>query len=855
MSTVNVSCIENSICNTTTTLSPKRLENLPDDALMSIILYLNGYDIVNMLSTCKGLRQWEKDKCQQSVTSPSTTTTVKIWSLLLQEHDHSRITSNSSISTSNNEILAKERYLLYTVGRSLRSVRWLLTIPDTALVKRRQDGRVQRISGKTNTNTPSSREGHLSCTMYNDEVWIVTGGFTDDMTVYIKEIPSIGSVSHDNSSYAKNDDDDDSYDEENIHTPSWITVTPSMIDGSAQRRQQTTSIHPQFMNAIENDDTISFEWVYGGTLTTIDVNRAVRFGGFRSGGYSMESSQVAVLEVHRTKREVQSDNEVGLTAKSRHQQQQQQQQYDYTASWIVQPCSVALTPLGGIGHMGKEDESTTQDKDKPKNFNTARPQPFLSSTDPRIRSWWHPIASRAYHSSTLLFNRYLLVLGGMKSNRSTFFPIVLDINTWTWYYEGLIASSEKESPSPRFGHSIIPDFAYFSKNNKSSRTSMAAANSTRQQHGRLLLFGGGNGSDLLRSGHDNTEVWELNLHLDRCRRLTSTDNDNDLADLNISDSLPWTWSLIHEDPNHPREPTEDGKANVKQDQATTQPSLSPSERLMLGRCHHGIKVTSQSAMFLFGSGDPSTNGLLGYDLESDTFLRPKIIGPLPLPRFTCACSYVAHLGFVLVHGGYSTQITEMTQDVCILDVAPTLDYMYSNSPSSSGCKSHRRKYASKMFVINDTSTRNKSSSSYPLSPTHYHGPVTDEHVLNVSESRARLDHANAILEYFLTVSDVQGQFFNPNNDINHDGEDVGIVQNENYSNQEIANAFSQRQQEPIDEQIISSALTSIGFGQQQLQQGVNEQLAREELIRLLLEATMGDISNNIGSHDTNNLAE
>ena len=31
---------------------------------------------------------------------------------------------------------------------------------------------------------------------------------------------------------------------------------------------------------------------------------------------------------------------------------------------------------------------------------------------------------------------------------------------------------------------------------------------------RLLLFGGGSGTDLLRSGRDNSEVWELRMNED-----------------------------------------------------------------------------------------------------------------------------------------------------------------------------------------------------------------------------------------------------------------------------------------------------------------------------------------------------
>jgi hypothetical protein len=827
-----------------TTISSGRLDHLPDDALLQILFYLSGYDIVNLLSINKELREWEKEKRKlktstNASSSSSSSSTIKktksnysekIWSLLVQEHDRGESAVGNTINprfndnTGNctvswNEFIAKEQYFLYTLGKSLRSVRWLLTVPDTANDVRRRDGRVQRISGTTNTNTPSEREGHLSCTMYNDSIWIVTGGFTDDMTVYIKEIVQSVGLSDPDETTPTNGATEIDTDE--VYTiPSWITVTPSMIDGSAQRRQTTTSHHPQFMNAVEND-SMSFEWVYGGTLTTIGDNRAVRFGGFRSGGYSMESSQIAILEVNRTKRQFQQQH-------NEFSQGSYQQQYDYTASWIVQPCSVALTSLGE--REGKQGQQIEEDGIN----ETVRPAPVLSPTDPRIRSWWHPIASRAYHSATYLFDRYLLVLGGMKSTFSTFDPILLDTTNWIWYHEGITETPVGDPPSNRFGHSIITDFALFSKNrcvdwdqkrlgNESDTNTL----STRRRSGRLLLFGGGNGSDLLRSGHDNAQVWELDLHLDRCyyekrQQCTTSVTHNttygDYSDVSIADTLPWTWKVIHADNNNPYDNESNGKVNDTD-------SLSPSERLMLGRCHVGIKVTNHTALFLFGSGNPTTNGVLGYDLETDTFTRPNIIGPLPLPRFTFACSYIKHLGFILVHGGYSTQTSEMTQDICILDIAPSLDYMYKKNYS------HRKKYASMMFVLDDSVSNDIS-----------YGPVTDEHVLNVSEANQRLERANAILEYFLTVSNVQGQFFQEGDDNSlHVVGQVGN-NNNNDANQDTDDVSRQRQQqqqheqpERMDAEILRAALAGIGFYQEQIQD-LDEVRLRDELIRLLLAA-------------------
>jgi hypothetical protein len=85
-----------------------------------------------------------------------------------------------------------------------------------------------------------AREGHLACRLL-DGTSIITGGFVDD----------------DNAVYVKRPGD-----------RQWTPTTP-------QSRTPT--------------------WVYGATLTPLaDGRRAVRFGGFRSGGYGNETSEVCL---------------------------------------------------------------------------------------------------------------------------------------------------------------------------------------------------------------------------------------------------------------------------------------------------------------------------------------------------------------------------------------------------------------------------------------------------------------------------------------------------------------------------------------------------------------------------------
>jgi hypothetical protein len=100
--------------------------------------------------------------------------------------------------------------------------------------------------------------------------------------------------------------------------------------------------------------------------------------------------------------------------------------------------------------------------------------------------------------------------------------------------------------------------------------------------------------------------------------------------------------------------------------------LAPVETLNLGRLHVGVKVSPDTVVFAFGSGRPSTNGVLAYNLEKDEFFRPALSGPLPTPRFTAASVMVEKDGYLFVHGGYSSQYGGSVSDMCILDCAPAL---------------------------------------------------------------------------------------------------------------------------------------------------------------------------------------
>jgi hypothetical protein len=173
--------------------------------------------------------------------------------------------------------------------------------------------------------------------------------------------------------------------------------------------------------------------VYGATLTPLDDRRALRFGGFRGGGYTGECAEVALLtiqtrDIDRGDHEEDDDDDDDNTVK---------------ASW-----QVIQTHNAGMSFA----------------------------------------LARAYHTATLIANRYLLVLGGMMATGCIRGEAILDTETWTWLTDTPITQAMRHpKPSGRHGHSTILD----------------------EKRNRMVLFGGGSGNDLLRSGSDNAEVWEL----------------------------------------------------------------------------------------------------------------------------------------------------------------------------------------------------------------------------------------------------------------------------------------------------------------------------------------------------------
>jgi hypothetical protein len=539
---------------------------LPEDVWESVAIHLCPKDIFSLLRVNRSMHG-------------GLGRSIRLWKTLIErdnngntvdatEYDYYSSSSSSSSNDDTSEQQQQQHEEQHTILRNIyRTIAYKNELPSVKWYP------VQlTLNGTVNI---SGREGHLCCVMKNNRHEtnreeqrriVITGGFSDDQNVY-------------------------------------------MINCGGGGGWTTTILQPEH----------NVGFVYGGSLTSLPsierdgetILRAVRFGGFRAGGYSHETNQVAILTIKET--DATMSKKTGVSAR---------------ANWEIQQ-----TQNSDVG------------------------------------------VPRAYHTATLLCDRYLLVTGGMMCKFSSelflfcflfseqyqilvntiiviaylnFFVgrgsimnvAILDTETWTWVDKPIFSMIDlyddddddddgdtegvavpSEVPSGRHGHSIVLD----------------------EKRNRLVMFGGGSGTDLLRSGKDSTEVWEIKMR--------------DGWKTNLIDSLPWKWNKIHNGENTDATPEKN--------------RLSPAEALCLGRCHSSCKISLHKVLLLFGSGRPSTNGLIAFDLRTNTFHRPTVSGIIPQPRFTGVAAFLDE-GYVVTHGGYSSQESDALDRMDVLDLCPAL---------------------------------------------------------------------------------------------------------------------------------------------------------------------------------------
>lgn len=363
----------------------------------------------------------------------------------------------------------------------------------------------------------------------------------------------------------------------------------------------------------------------------------VRFGGFESGGYSGETNEVTLLTLDL------DDDGVAATAAAGDNREEE-------AFWervvVSTPSNREQKTLGGRDE-DDFDYGYDSENDGMNGASVARP--------------------RAYHSATLLSDRYLVIVGGMMSEGSVTDVDVLDTELWRWLDPpcGIAASSTTAAPVDDIDSACAAarsaathDYDYVDDGSiepDEIRPSGRHGHSTilDERRNRLVVFGGGNGFDLLRSGVDNAEVWELKL-------------GNHWKD-DLEGSFPWKWNLVHADNIH------DDKDEHFYNHHVHPKKLTRRERTNLGRCHNCVKVSPTTAIF-FGGGGRSTDSVLAFDLRSDSFIRPDVSGTVPRPRFTAASAVVdwedgagGGSRYLLVHGGFYGQALG---DFVALDLAP-----------------------------------------------------------------------------------------------------------------------------------------------------------------------------------------
>lgn len=573
------------------------ISSLSDDIIYRILPFLRTKEVLNILSTCRSLREHSNDSF--------------LWRLLLQQYypeafdailkdydfkEGSCEFPNVSTSKSReHKGWVPEYYSDYNSERIKHSLSWRVMYQKASMISAPILVKWKKINRDVAFVEPPEREGHNMVRLGHNRI-VLTGGYTPDDNIYILDF--------------------DTRDERTI-----------VRDENAASNLQQWKIASPRTEGFRRENIFLF--AYGSSLTAANNTQMIRFGGFLQGGYSHACNHILVLTLED-----------------------------------VNPTRPDLNQATPVSHNLSLDFTSV--KAKWTKIITTGPVP----------------AARAYHTATLLANRYLVVIGGMNNGSSMMSEAILDTDTWTW----LISSNENPGternqtdpiidfqsprPSARHGHSVVLD----------------------NDRNRLVLFGGGSGGDLLRDGTDNTEVWELQM--------------GENWETDFQKSLPWRWKLIQNNfrkknlskQENGEEDLDENNSSSTTDVETEKGTNPPKKKeekmcieisndcfyadhreeiLNLGRCHISCKLSRDSVLFFSGGGQVSTNNVILYNLVTDVWRRLEIIGDPPLARFTAAGTVVD--GWLVAHGGFSCASGEL-RDVMILDLIPCFNRFFKALP-------------------------------------------------------------------------------------------------------------------------------------------------------------------------------
>ncbi len=88
---------------------------------------------------------------------------------------------------------------------------------------------------------------------------------------------------------------------------------------------------------------------------------------------------------------------------------------------------------------------------------------------------------------------------------------------------------------------------------------------------------------------------------------------------------------------------------------------------MFGSLPSGLSCLSQFRGLCLWIGKAFHQRRFAYDLRTDTFLKTRLEGSFPRPRFL-----LEDKGYLLFHGGYWTQLGNTPHEFAVLDLAPAM---------------------------------------------------------------------------------------------------------------------------------------------------------------------------------------
>ena len=644
------------------------LVELPDDSLTNIASFLSAPDLLTFLSSHPHVNRLSSSESfwlsltrrSSGTTCLSATTGSTRENLVISRSNY----YNNGDGKCHAAQHAKRQFLLQAYTNSIPAVEWKPVL-------------CSRLC-------PVGREGHLACNLGGRRL-VLTGGFTDDECVYVLDVSS--QLFHQQR-------------QQQQHPPppvlDWQKLEPTNVEprihpDEPEVVQQQRATVPAgrrrggLRGAAMDADLVSTpSHVYGASLTALDDRRAIRFGGFKGGGYTAECSELVLLTVDYDDGDV-DNNRLKATWQVIYAPGNVLPRAYHSATLLLHRYLVVLggmTSTGCIlGEAILDTHTWTWFTDNPVTLDMKLPKP----------------AARHGHSAVLDEKRNRLVIFGggsgsdlLRSGRDNAEIWSLSLgpgwNTATtpeefqqslpWEWRLLLLneydSDDEDSDS---GSDVGEDDIRHNDHERNRSMEDGGSESYASMPPLEPRNGGGTAvgqaSAVDGGDHESGSSAPIPGLVERGGGAGDHDSAMDHSPIPNPDT---------DDDNESFVSAEENSADmlpelIRRPQRSRTNRLTEVERLSLGRCHLGFKVGDDTVILAFGSGRPSTNGVVGYNLATDTFFRPKLVGDvLPPPRFTAAGTLFGNFNsYMLVHGGYNSQESVAIGNMAVLDLAPLLE--------------------------------------------------------------------------------------------------------------------------------------------------------------------------------------